>query len=173
MVPLVATVLLTPAFAAQGTAKPPRPPARQAVRNAPKPDNHPGEQLFDKLARMKPEDREQALSKLPLAQRAKIEQRIRNFQQLPPAAQERRLDRLERLNSLPPQRQSDVRRSMNQLKDLPEDRKTAVNRELRNMSGMVDDERRAYMNTDEFRNRYSPAEQQMIGNLAEILPRQE
>jgi hypothetical protein len=35
---------------------------------------------------------------------------------------------------------------------------------------MPDEQRRSYMNTEEFRNRFSPAEQQMIGNLAEILP---
>jgi hypothetical protein len=35
---------------------------------------------------------------------------------------------------------------------------------------MPDDERQAYMNTEEFRNRFSPDERQMVGNLAEILP---
>ena len=62
------------------------------------------------------------------------------------------------------------RRSLNQLNELPEDRKVAINQELRHMLGMPDDQRRAYMNTEEFRNRFSPTEQQMIGNLAEILP---
>jgi len=74
------------------------------------------------------------------------------------------------LNSLPPQKQNQVRRAANQLKDLPEDRRMAINRELQHMSAMPDDERRAYMNTEEFRNRYSPAEQQIMGNLAEVLP---
>jgi len=165
-VPLLAAMLLTPAFTQQAAR--PRAQGRQSAQ--PKAGNHPGEQLFDKLARMTPEEREQALSRLPPARRAQIEKRIQNFQQLPPAAQERRLDRLERLNSLPPQKQSQVRRSMNQLKELPEDRRMAINQELRHMAPMPDDERRAYMNTEEFRNRYSPAEQQMMGNLAQVLP---
>ena len=41
------------------------------------------------------------------------------------------------------------------------------------MSRMTDDERAARMNSDDFRNRYSPDEQRMMGNLAEILPAKE
>jgi hypothetical protein len=130
-----------------------------------------GEELFDKLERMTPEEREKALSQLPPAQRANIEKRIRNFQKLPPAQQERRLEQLERLNSLPPKEQAQVRRSMNQRNNLPDDRKMAINRELRNMNGMTDDERQAYMSTEQFRSRYSPSEQEIVGNIARILPK--
>jgi hypothetical protein len=154
-----ALLLLTPAFAQTRQPKQANPQR--------------GEQLFDKLERMTPEEREKALSQLPPAQRANIEKRIRNFQKLPPAQQERRLEQLERLNSLPPKEQARVRRSMNQLTDLPDDRKMAINRERRNMSGMTDDERQAYMSTEQFRSRYSPSEQEMIGNLAKILPKNE
>jgi hypothetical protein len=181
-VPLLAVMLLAPALAGQnaGRAAEPRPQAqaRQAGRgngaakgqNAQaRPANRPGEQIL-KLSRMTPEEREQALANLPPAQRAKIEEGLDNFQKLPPAAQERRLERLERLNSLPPQKQNQVRRSMKQLNELPEDRRMAINQELQHMSAMPDDERRAYMNKEEFRNRYTPAEQQIMGNLAEVLP---
>jgi hypothetical protein len=162
----LATVLMISVFGqTAANAQTPRANGRRT-----QPDSHPGEQLFVRLSRMTPEEREQALSRLPPAQREKIEQRIQNFQKLPPAAQARRLDRLERLNSLPPQKQNQVRRSLNQLNALPDDRKMAINQELRHMLGMPDEQRRAYMNTEEFRNRFSPAEQQMIGNLAEILP---
>jgi hypothetical protein len=166
---LQAAFLLAPAAFGQT-----RPAQAQARANGQKgqqpPDNHPGEQLLDKLTRMTPEERDQALSRLAPARRAQLEQKIRSFQQLPMALQERTLDRLERLNRLPPQKQNQVRRSMKQFADLPEDRKMAINLELRHMSAMPDDERRSYMNTEEFRNRYSPAEQQMMSNLAEVLP---
>jgi len=117
---------------------------------------------------MTPEEREKALSRLPPARRAQIEQRIQNFEKQPLAVQERNLHRLERLNSLPPARRKEVRQSMNQFRDLPDDRKKAINQALLRMSPMPDDERRAYMSTEDFRNRFSPAEQQMVGNLAEI-----
>jgi hypothetical protein len=170
-IPLLAAALLMPAFGWQGSGvKRPRPnppppaPARQAPRNAPQAE------LFEKLMRMTPEEREQALSKLPPARRTQIEQRIGNFQKLAPAAQERQLGRLERLDNLPPKERNEVRRSMNQLKDLPDDRKKAINRELQYMTGMSDEERLSHMNGEEFRNRYSSDDQQMIGNLAKILP---
>jgi phage-related protein len=153
-------------------AQQPRP--QQAPRpNARQPDNHRGEQLFDRLMRMTPGDREKALSQLPPKRRQQLEQRMRNFQDLPPAVQTRRLDRLERLNSLPPQRQNEVRQSMKDLQDLPDGRKKTINQEMNRMSRMTDDERAARMNSDDFRNRYSPDEQRMMGNLAEILPPKE
>lgn len=182
LVPLLALTLAVCAFAGQrgrragGGARPapraaqPKLQGRGNGQNAQaKPaQNHPGEQVFDKVMRMSPEERERALSKLPPARREQIEQRIRNFEKLPPARQELRLDRLERLNSLPPQRQNQVRKSMRDLQQLPEDRKAAINQELKVMAPMSDEERRAHMNTEEFRNRYSPAEQQMMSNLAAV-----
>ena len=185
LVSLLAGMLVVPAWAGQrqargGGARAAQAPRAQAPRpaaegkaNGPnaqprQPDNHPGEQVFSKVMRMSPQDRDRALAKLPPARREQIEQRIRNFENLPPAAQERRLDRLERLNSLPLQRQNQVRKSMKDLQQLPDDRKAAVNRELRQMAPMSDDERREHMNTEEFRNRYSPAEQQMMSNLSTV-----
>lgn len=187
LVPLLAGTLVVPAFAAQrgargeggaGRARPesarrveeprPREGGNGANAQVRQPDNHPGEQVFDKMMHMTPDEREKALSKLGPARRAQIEQRIRNFEKLPPAAQTRRLDRLERLNSLPLQRQNQVRKSMRDLQDLPQERRMAVNRELQRMAPMSDEDRRSYMNTEEFRNRYSPQEQQMMSNLAAV-----
>ena len=177
-VAVFAGLALAPVCAAQKA--PPRAAGKQAAPRAqapraqnpkaPKADNHPGEQLLLGLQNMTPEEREQALSRLPPARRAQIQKRIQNFENLPPAAQERRLDRLERLNSLPPRRQNQVRRSMRDLNVLPDDRKKAVNQELRRMSTMPDADRLTHMDTDGFRNRFSPSEQEMIGNLNELLP---
>ncbi len=63
-----------------------------------------------------------------------------------------------------------LRRSVRQLQLLPEDRQEMIKGEIRRMAPLPDDERRAYMNTEEFRNRYSPNEQQIMSNLAEIEP---
>jgi len=173
---LIFAALMVPLCAAQKNA------AHSAVRQAqpraqnpraPKANNRPGEQILLRLQNMTPEEREKALSQLPPARRAQIEKRIQNFESLPPAAQERRLDRLDRLNSLPPQRQKQVRRSARELNALPDDRRKAVNQELRRMSNMTDENRQAHMSTDDFRGRFSPSEQEMIGNLKELLPPKE
>ena len=85
-------------------------------------------------------------------------------------SESRRLNSLQILNSLPPRKQNEVRRSMNQLNLLPEERRRAINQELRRMYVMPDDERPGYMSTEEFRERFSPEEQRIIGDLAEVLP---
>ena len=82
--PLLAGLLLSaPAFAGQ-KAKPeqaPRPNQQQQQQRQqqraqpqPRPDNRPGDELFLRLQRMTPEEREKALSQLPPARRAQIEQ---------------------------------------------------------------------------------------------------
>lgn len=154
-------------------AKPAQP--RQQNGGAQQPKNQPkpaaqakGDELFMKLQKMSPEEREKALEKLPPARREQIEKRIQNFQNLPPAVQERRLTRLEKLNKLPLQEQTKVRQSMRDLQALPNDRKRAVNQELERMSVMGDEEKQYHMNTEEFRNRFSPDEQEMVGNLSKV-----
>jgi phage-related protein len=132
----------------------------------------PGAQLLQRLAAMTPEEREKALANLPPERRENMIRRLENFRSMPPEARERATTELERLSSLPPQRQNQVRRALRQLQALPDDRKAIVGAELERLSAMPEEERRVRMNTEEFRNRYSPAEQQMLGNLSEVLPRE-
>jgi hypothetical protein len=169
VVPVLAGALVDPAFAAQQHAAP-KAQGQQQKQQQKQANNHPGEQILGQLSRMTPEERERALAAFPPARRAQIEQRIRNFEKLPPAAQARTLDRLARLNSLPPQRQSEVRQSMKDLQQLPPERKTAIQQELRRLTNMPDERREVRMSSEDFRSRYSPEEQRVIGNLAEILP---
>ena len=62
---------------------------------------------------------------------------------------------------------------MKDLQQLPDDQKKKINQEMNRMSRMTDNDRAARMNSDDFHGRYSPDEQRMIGNLAEILPAKE
>jgi hypothetical protein len=166
IVPVLAGALGVSAFAAQKRPAAPKPQGQQQKQA----NNHPGEQILGQLSHMTPEERERALAAFPPARRAQIEQRIRNFEKLPPAAQARTLDRLSRLNSLPQQRQNEVRQSMKDLQQLPPERKTAIQQEMRRLTNMPTQRREVRMNSEDFRSRYSPEEQRMIGNLAEILP---
>lgn len=176
--PIGCALLASAAFAADEKA-PAHPPAAKAAKaqpvkpqqkQAPRPDPHPGEQLLERLRQMSPDEREKALENLPPARRQNITNRLNQIEKWPTAAQARERARLERLNGLPQQRQNQVRRSARQFLDLPEDRRRQMTEELRRMAPLPDDERRAYMNTEEFRNRYSPNEQQIMSNLAEIEP---
>lgn len=167
-----------PGFAQKGR---PAPPPRQQLDVQPRPRNiqprNPqrqakaqdrGDEVFLKLMKMTPDEREKALSILTPAQRDRIQKRIENFQNQKPEQQERRIGQLERLHALPLDEQAKVRQSVKDRDALAQDRKRAVNQELQRMSVMGDDEKQYHMNTEEFRNRFSPAEQEMLGNLTKV-----
>jgi 7-keto-8-aminopelargonate synthetase-like enzyme len=59
---------------------------------------------------------------------------------------------------------------MRDLQQLPPERKAAIQQEMRRLTAMPNERRQIRMNSEEFHSRYSPEEQQMIGNLSEILP---
>ena len=153
----------------------PRPGAARG--NQPQPGGaagpRPGEQMLDRLIKMSPEQRDKALQNLEPQRRLNIERRINEIQKLPAGTLNLNLQRLERLNHLPQPRQGQVRRSINQFSALPEDRKAQMSRELQRIAALPDEDRRAYMNTEEFRNRYSANEQQIMSNLSEITPEHE
>jgi hypothetical protein len=132
--------------------------------------NHPADRALQRFSRMTPEERKRWLATLPPKRRQQILQKFQRFQTLPPGDRDRIATRLERLHSLPPQKQIEVRRSLRQLQTLPDDRKIAIRRELRRMGAMPDEARLARMDSAEFRHLYSPAEQQMMKNLSEMLP---
>jgi len=81
---------------------------------------------------------------------------------------EQRLSRLQKLNSLQLGEQAKVRQSMQDLQALPNDRRKAVNQELQRMSVMGNEEKQYHMNQEEFLNRFSPSEQEMLGNLSKV-----
>lgn len=169
---LTGTLAVSAAVAQRGQSARGRPQRMQQPqsRGAPagKSENNSGEQVFMRMMRMSPEEREKALSQLPPARRAQIETSIRNFQNLPPETQMRQLDRLERLNSLPSKEQNQVRRAMRQLQQLPGDRQAVVRQEIRHLAPLTQDERRAITDSKEFRGRFSSGERQIITNMVKI-----
>jgi hypothetical protein len=132
-------------------------------------DAHPGERALERLERMTPDERSKALANLPAQRRQEIEQKLEQFDRLPAQERTRIRNQLERMNRLPPEQQNQVRRSIRQFQALPDYRRVLLRRELDRMATMPDEARRAHMNTEEFRNHYSPREQQMIQDLSEIL----
>ena len=187
--PLVITLIFLPALAGQkqpktGAPRRPAPAAKTPAQRAEgrraqaagrgqkgNIDPHPGDRALDRLQRMTPEQRDRWLSTLPPARRERIEKQLGTVANMPPAAQNRVRNQLERLNSLPPEKQGQVRRSLRLFNNMPPERKAVVRKEMRRLSAMPDEERQARMNSDQFRNSYSPAEQQMMSHLTEILPR--
>lgn len=163
------------AFADQKEPKPPRPPKPAAQQPQPKAagrgaGNGPAIENVRRLSRMSQQERQQVLSKLPPERRQAVIKSLQDFQKLPPSERQRSAIELERLHGLPQQKQNQVLRSLRQFQDLPDERKATLGSELDRLTAMPDEDRRARMNSEEFRNRYSPAEQQMMSNMSELLP---
>ena len=159
--------LLAAAAAVSGFAQAPRQPANQSAAGQTRPVADPA---FQKFLRMSPEERQNALAQLPPARQRQILQRLQLYEAMPSTDRERVNTQLEMLRSLPPQRQNQVRRSLLQMQTLPEDRKTVIRAELARLNALPDEERRARMNSEEFRNIYTPTEQAMMANIAQVLP---
>lgn len=144
------------------------PPNRKAepLKGAEAPRN------LEKWNDMSEEEKRKALEKLPPDRRERVRQQLErkteNINNLPEAERKRLFDRYQKLMHLPPERQNQIRRSYRQYQELPEDRKQGVRQELDDLSKMPDAERRARINSEEFRSKYTLAEQQMMQDLAEI-----
>jgi hypothetical protein len=183
-IPILTAVCLAADVDAQHVTRPPaKPPATRPQR----PDHPPqkadakvegnvetGPGSSDNLARllkMSPEQRNKALSGLPPARRNMIEKRLNDYQKMPEQERARALDRLRRMQSLPPQKQQQVRASIQKLTTLPDPRHGLVQKQINHLRPLSDADRRAMMNSEEFRSKFTPAEQQMIEDICLVTPR--
>ncbi len=163
-----------PATAPAPAAHPNVPPPRGNNPNKPNPNNpnHPPVRMPDtavgRFMSMNPQQREKALSKLPPEQQKRIRDRIDAFKQLPKEEQQKQLADLERFNQLPPAQKQTIRKDFQQFHSLPPDRKQAVYRELNHVGKMTDEQRTQYFQSEQFHNRFSPEEQEMVQNLSLI-----
>jgi len=129
---------------------------------------------LDRLNKMTPAERNRFLSTLPPERRKLAEKRIEEYNKLTPQQREKLADRVENFQSLPPERQNQVRRLMRQFNDLPVDRKPLLRRELVDLRELSEEDRRARINSDEFRNKFTPKEQELLSGLSQTMdPEQE
>jgi len=123
---------------------------------------------IERWMRMSPEQRQRALSKLPPERRQRIQERIRQYQQLSPQERQALRQRYDRFSQLPPQKQNQARDLFRRFSALPADRRQALQRELQQLRSLPDADRRARVASEDFRNRFSPSEQQMLQDLARV-----
>jgi len=114
---------------------------------------------------MTPEQRQRALQNLPPARRDNIERRLQQYDQAPPEQKRR----LEMLWSLPPERQQQIRESMRELQEMPPIERRPVRMQVQRLQTMTPEEREAYFKSAEF-HRFTPQQQEIMQNLAEIMP---
>jgi hypothetical protein len=125
---------------------------------------------IDRWNQMSPEERERELAKLPPWRARIIRERIRRYNQLPPAEKQALRERYQRFSQLPPEQQALVRRRLQEFRQLPLARRPVVRREVELLRALPEAERRARLNSEEFRTRFSPQEQEIVRDITEIFP---
>ena len=140
----------------------PRHPPPRGGRMGPPPPNG----MMERLSSMTPEQRQQALDRLPADRREKVKRRLENFEALPPEEKKRLREQYQEFQKLPPERQDEIRRSFRQFSELPEDRRRPVRHELMRLRQLSPEERSARVESETFRSQFSESERQLLQDLA-------
>lgn len=127
-------------------------------------------QMVEQLRRMSPEDRQKALDRLPPERRKQVENRLEMYERMRPADRERLARQVDNFQNLPQEKRAEVRRLFGRFNQMPAERQPLVRQELQSLRQMNSEDRAARMNSDEFRNRHTPAEQQWLSEISKILP---
>jgi Protein of unknown function (DUF3106) len=130
---------------------------------------NPGNPVLRMMA-MPPERREQMLERLPPQQQVRLRQALESFDRLPPAERSRQFGILNMYANLPPERQVALTRQIQLFNHLPDDRIAALRPELVKLHRMPESERSERIASEEFKSKFTPAEQQMLAEISPYFP---
>ncbi|MGA3210728.1 MAG: DUF3106 domain-containing protein [Terriglobales bacterium] len=134
---------------------------------------HPGDGLRN-LRNMTPAEQQRALShdpnfrNLPPQRQQQLLNRLQHFNSLPPERQNQLIQRVDTWNHMTPAQQQQARGLFNQMQSLPEDRRTAVRGAVRNLRAMPPEARERYLNSPEYRSKYSSQELQIMRGMTDL-----
>jgi hypothetical protein len=101
-------------------------------------------------------------------QQARLLDRLHHFSTLPPQQQERVLNRMETWEHLTQDQKQQARQVFQQFKQLPPARRQAVNRAIRDMRHLTPVQRDNLIDSDIFRNSFSPEERSLLHGAAHL-----
>jgi hypothetical protein len=145
-----------------------RPPKRaaQQQRRAEKANAEEAPTPLERWNRLTPEQRQRVLAQMPPERRREFQQKLQQYRSLPPEERQQLRERYQTFSQLPPEQQNHARELFRQFNSLPEDRRPIVRQEYEQLRSMSESERSARLESDAFRSRFNPAEQQMLQDLA-------
>jgi|ERR1700722_821489 Protein of unknown function (DUF3106) len=101
-------------------------------------------------------------------QQIRLQKQLQHFSGLPPKQQERILNRMETWEHLTQDQKQQARQLFKQFKQLPPDRRQVVNRAIRDMRHLSPEQRDQLINSDIFRNSFSPPERGILGGVSHL-----
>lgn len=129
-----------------------------------------GAKALERLSKMPPAQRERVMSRLPEERRQRLQRQLEQYNNMTPDQRERLHRQVEAFQQLPPERQDAARKAFRRYNNLPPARQDMVRDELQTLRGMSPEERRARMDSDEFRGKFKRHEQKVLEELADIVP---
>jgi hypothetical protein len=179
---LIAAALLVlaglPGWSAQGGARSPAARGVPQVRPRAFPKGGPaarGPRLTNPaspaawLYRATPEQRDRAIEKLRLGQQERIRENLAWFDGLPKEDQEIVVRRTERFAALSPEKRQAFAAQLQTLNRMPPPRRQAIRQALMRLQRTAAARRARALDAPELRGRFSPEEQKMILDLAEVM----
>lgn len=109
-----------------------------------------------------------SFKKLPADRQAALKERLQKFNSLSPERRERALQRMRFMASLSQEQRKEIREANQQLQKLPQNRRVMVHAAVRHLRRMPLQERQQTLQSDSFRNTFSPQEQNILKQLASI-----
>lgn len=140
------------------------PPAAWAQKNAPRASAP----KIERLQQLSPEQRRSALQGLPPQRQQQIEQRLNRLDQMDPVRRERLLERYRRFQALPSATQEQIRDVGRRLRELPEERRPVVRAAIQRLEQLPAEKRERRLEQPRFKERFSPAELEIIRRGAEL-----
>jgi type II secretory pathway pseudopilin PulG len=135
--------------------------------------HHVGEWLR-KYKDMPPDQQQKALANdpqfknLPPQAQNQLRQRLQQFNNLTPEQRQRTLDRMEKWEHLTPEQKQEAKGVFSRFQQLPADRKLAVRRGVQELSQMPADQREQALQSDRFKNNYSPDEIDLLRGASKL-----
>ena len=122
-----------------------------------------------RLYQASPQDRDRVIEKMPPGQQVRIRKQLEYYDNLPPGQKAIMLQRVQRFDALTPEKRRGFAQQLRTMNELPQDRRQAVARALRRLGVMPEAQRVIVLNSDAFKNEFSPEEQKIISGLSEVM----
>ncbi|MCX6593992.1 MAG: DUF3106 domain-containing protein [Acidobacteria bacterium] len=122
----------------------------------------PNFEAIERINSLTPEQRERFLGRLPEERRRVMEERMERFRNMPPEEKQRLRERFEQFQQMDPEQQDRARHAFRQFGFLPEERREALQGEMDALRRMNAEERRRYMRTPQFRDKFPPPDRRLM-----------
>lgn len=154
-----------------------RPPSARLPKQPPahpqpsaKDKTSPAQAPIEEFARMSPEERQKALANLPPERAEKLRKQLNDYNNMTPQQQAAAREQLNAFRNLPPEHQEKLRKAFSKFSGEPADRQQEMRQELNQLRGLPEAERKARLNSAEFKDRFNNNERKIVHEMSDLLP---